>query len=154
MPPKAKKRRIQAGQLTLSFGHPTEQGTTLLVSRPLPSFLRPEEEPACNFNTEQASGTLKGPQERRGDVASWRSFAEHKWSSKHPWLVIQSDGVYCQYCSHTGSSVKSGSTVFVAESFTDCRLTSSLSTSKVMITIKYRLGLHACHHSYGGCSSL
>ena len=24
----------------------------------------------------------------------------------------------------------------------------------VIITIKYRLALHACHHSYGGCSSL
>ena len=121
MPPKAKKRRIQAGQLTLSFGHPTEQGAALLVSRPLPSFTHPEEEPACDFDTEQASGTPKGSQERRGDVASWRSFAERKWSSKHPWLVIQTDGVYCRYCSHAGSSVKSGSTVFVAEPFTSCR---------------------------------
>ena len=60
MPPKAKKRRIQVGQLTLSFGHQTEQGTALLVSRPLPSSSHPEEEPACDFDTEQASGTPKG----------------------------------------------------------------------------------------------
>ena len=70
MPPKAKKRKIQAGQLTLSFGHPTEQGATLLMSRFWLSFLHPEEEVACDFTTEQASGTLSGPQERRGDVTS------------------------------------------------------------------------------------
>ena len=53
-------------------------------------------------------------------VALWRSFAESKWSSKHPWLVIQRDGVYCRYCLHAGSSVRSGSVVFVAEPFTGC----------------------------------
>ena len=115
MPPKAKKQKIQAGQLTLSFGHPTEQGAALLVSRPLPFFAHPEEEPARDFDTEQASGTPKG------GVASWRSFAERKWSSKHPWLVTQIDGVYYRYCLHAGSSVKSGSTVFVAEPFTSCQ---------------------------------
>ena len=62
----------------LSFGHPIEQGAVLLVSRPSPSFVHPEEELVCDFNTEQASDTPKGRQERRGDVASWRSFAEHK----------------------------------------------------------------------------
>ena len=35
MPPKAKKRKIQAGQLTLSFGHPTDQGAALQLSPPL-----------------------------------------------------------------------------------------------------------------------
>ena len=102
----------------MSFGHPTEQGTALLVSRPLPSSVHPEEEPACDFETEQACGTLKGPQERRGDVASWQSFAERKWSLKHPCLAIQTDGVYCP---PTGSSVKSDSVFFVAEPFTGCR---------------------------------
>ena len=38
MPTKAKKQKIQAGQLTLSFGYPTEQGAALLVSCPLPFF--------------------------------------------------------------------------------------------------------------------
>ena len=30
MPSKATKQKIQAGQLTLSFGHPTDQGAVLL----------------------------------------------------------------------------------------------------------------------------
>ena len=34
MPPKAKRRKIQAGQLTLSFGHPTDQGAALQLSVP------------------------------------------------------------------------------------------------------------------------
>ena len=88
MPPKAKKRKIQAGQLTLSFGHPTDQGAALQLSRPSPSSAHPEVEPPCNSDTEHASATPNVPQERRGDVASWRSFAESKWSSKHPWLVV------------------------------------------------------------------
>ena len=121
MPSKAKRRKIQAGQLTLSFGHPTDQGAALQLSRPSPSSAHPEEEPPCDSNTEQAIATSNVPQERRGDVASWRSFAESKCSSKHPWLVIQSDGVYCRYCSHAGSSIRSGSVVFVTEPFTGCR---------------------------------
>ena len=95
MPPKAKRRKIQAGQLTLSFGHLTDQGAALQLSRPSPSSAHPEEEPLCDSNTEQASATPNVPQVRRGDVASWQSFAESKWSSKHPWLVIQPDCVYC-----------------------------------------------------------
>ena len=116
MPPKAKKRKIQAGQLTLSFGHPTDQGAALQLSRPSPFSAHPEEESPCDSDTEQASATPNVPQERRGDVASWRNFAESKWSSKHPWL--QPDGVYC---SHAGSSVRRGSVVFVAKPFTGCR---------------------------------
>ena len=42
MPPKAKKRKIQAGQLTLSFEHPTDQGTALQLSRPPPFSAHPE----------------------------------------------------------------------------------------------------------------
>ena len=121
MQPKAKKRKTQAGQLTLSFEHPTDQGTALQLSRPPPFSAHPEEEPPCDSDTERASATPNVPQERRGDISSWRSFAGSKWSSKHPWLVIQPDGVYCRYCSHTGSSVRSGSVVFVAEPFTGCR---------------------------------
>ena len=121
MPPKAKKRKIQAGQLTLSFGHLTDQGAALQLSRPSPFSAHPEEESPCDSDTERASATPNVPQERRGDISSWRSFAGSKWSSKHPWLVIQPDGVYCRYCSHTGSSVRSGSVVFVAEPFTGCR---------------------------------
>ena len=105
----------------MSFRHPTDQGAALQLSRPSPSSAHPEEEPLCDSDTEQASATPNVPQERRGDVASWRSFAESKWSSKHPWLDIQPDGVYCRYCSHAGSSVRSSSVVFVAEPFTGCR---------------------------------
>ena len=32
IPPKAKKQKIRAGQLTLSFGHPTDQGAALQLS--------------------------------------------------------------------------------------------------------------------------
>ena len=104
----------------LIFGHPTDQGAALLVSRPSPSSTHPEEEPTCDSYTEQVSATLNSPQEKRGDVASWWSFAKSKWSSKHPWLVIQPNGVYCRYCSHTGSFVRNGSVVFIAEPFTGC----------------------------------
>ena len=65
MPLKAKKRKIQAGQLTLSFGHPTDQGAALQLSRPSPSSAHPEEEPPCNSDTEQAIATPNVPQERR-----------------------------------------------------------------------------------------
>ena len=91
------------------------------MSQPSPSFIHPEEELACDSDTEQVSATLNGPHERRGDVASWQSFAQSKWSSKHSWFVIQPDGVYCQYCSQSGSFISSGSVVFVAETFTGCR---------------------------------
>ena len=121
MPSKAKKRKIQAGRVTLPFGHPTDRGAALLLSHPSPSSAHPGEKPACDSDTEQASTTPNGPHERRGDVRSWWSFAESKWSSKHPWLVIQPDGVYCRYCSQAGSPTKSGSVVFVAEPFTGCR---------------------------------
>ena len=59
MPPKAKKGKIQPGQLTLSFGHSTDQGAALQLSHPSPSPTHPEEE--------LASATLNVPQERRGD---------------------------------------------------------------------------------------
>ena len=64
----------------LVFGHPTDQGTVLLLSHSSPFSTHPEEEPACDSDTEQASATLNGRKERKGDVASWRSFAENKWS--------------------------------------------------------------------------
>ena len=72
MPPKAKKRKIQAGQLTLSFGHPTDQGAALQLSRPSPSSAHPEEEPPCNSDTEQASAT---PSHMRGEETSHRGRA-------------------------------------------------------------------------------
>ena len=72
----------------LVFVHLIDQGATLLVSHPSPSFTHPKEEPPCDSDTEQASATPNGPQERRGDVTSWQSFAKSKWPSKHPWLVM------------------------------------------------------------------
>ncbi len=52
---------------------------------------------------------------KRGDVASWRSFADTKWSLKRTWLVAKDvdDGVYCKYWSHVEHAVRSGSLVFV-----------------------------------------
>ena len=89
MPPKAKKRKIQAGQLTLSFGHPIDQDAALQLSRPSPSSTHPEEEPPCDSDTEQASATPKS--HGRGEETLHRGGT----CREHPWLVIQPDGVYC-----------------------------------------------------------
>ncbi len=52
---------------------------------------------------------------KRGDIASWRSFADTKWRLKRTWLVAKDadNGVYCKYCSHVERAVRNGSLVFV-----------------------------------------
>ena len=60
---------------------------------------------------------------RRGDVDSWRAFAQSKWKERFPWLELLSDGVYCLYC-RKGSvrrAFASGSETFITQPFTGVR---------------------------------
>ena len=52
-----------------------------------------------------------------GTVVSWKAFAAAKWCNKHPWVVVEEDGVYCLY-SKLGTGLLSGFSVFVSLPFT------------------------------------
>ena len=94
MPPK-KTTKISLGQLTL-FGEGAED--------------------SASMHSEQPSAVSK----KRGDVISWRKFATQAYRSKHPWLDVHSDDIYCKFCvRHTAQGTsRSGSGVFISEPFT------------------------------------
>ena len=58
---------------------------------------------------------------RRGVTASWKLFAESKWRTLYPWLVLRENGVFCQYCSYTRREVKSRAGVFATKAYTGNR---------------------------------
>ena len=110
MPPKAKKPKLVAGQKTLSFAQGSEPSTAL-----------PLESAVSSLSTVPRGWDVLGtPSSRRGAVASWRAFAAAKWRNKHPWIVVEDDGVYCLYCK-AGTGLLSGSSVFVSTPFTGTR---------------------------------
>ena len=43
-----------------------------------------------------------------------------KWRNKHPWIVVEDDGIYCLHCKG-GTGLLSGSLVFVTMPFTGTR---------------------------------
>ena len=60
---------------------------------------------------------------RRGELDSWRKFAESKLKERFPWILVQQDGVYCSYCAQgvvRGVS-SSGSDVFLSKGYTGSR---------------------------------
>ena len=74
---------------------------------------QPLEESECTISTITTT--------RRGNVVSWRAFADIKWRNKHPWLQLKVDGIYCLYCSHDTLKTRSKTQVFVTEPFTGNR---------------------------------
>ena len=108
MPPKAKKPKLVAGQKTLAQG--SEPSTALPLESAVSSLL----------TVPRGWDVLGTPSSRRGAVASWRAFAAAKWRNKHPWIVVEDDGVYCLYCK-AGTGLSSGSSVFVSTPFTGTR---------------------------------
>jgi len=110
MPPKAKKPKLVAGQKTPSFAQGSEPSTAL-----------PLESAVSSLSTVPRGWDVLGtPSSRRGAVASWRAFAAAQWRNKHPWIVVEDDGVYCLYCK-AGTCLLSGSSVFVSMPFTGTR---------------------------------
>ena len=73
----------------------------------------------------QTAGSSSEPPHvrQRGDVDSWRTFAQPKWKEHFPWLEVPPDGVYCLYCrkgTARGAS-GSGSETFITQPFTGVR---------------------------------
>ena len=114
MPPKAKKPKVVAGQKTLSFTQGFEPSTASPTISPLSIV---PHEPSASIRGWDVLGT---PSSRRGAVVTWRAFAAAKWCNKHPWIVVEDDGVYCLYCK-AGTGLLSGSSVFVSTPFTGMR---------------------------------
>ena len=58
-------------------------------------------------------------------LSLWQRFSCKKWIEQFPWTELQSDGVYCQYCTQctctTSGASSSGSEVFVSKPFTGTR---------------------------------
>ena len=86
-----------------------------------PSTALPLESAVSSLSTVPRRWDVLGtPSSRRGAVASWRAFAAAKWRNKHPWIVVEDDGVYCLYCK-AGTGLLRGSSVFVSTPFTGTR---------------------------------
>lgn len=103
MPPKKKKKLI-AGQMTLTGGFAT---------RDMPS----------SSSTSLSDSTTTHARSGKGDVDSWRDFADSKWNERHQWLDIASDGVYCRFCrdGNVAGISRSGTKVFRSEPYTGTR---------------------------------
>ena len=76
------------------------------------------------------SGALVNSQEpssnslqRKAALSLWQRFSCKKWIEQFLWTELQSDGVYCQYCTQgtTSGASSSGSEVFVSKPFTGTR---------------------------------
>ena len=78
MPPNLQKRPRLDGQQTIAFG---------------PSGLQLEKPPTeIGEIGESSSSSAPTPvNSHRGSVESWRSFAQPKYTKKHPWLVLKPD---------------------------------------------------------------
>lgn len=103
-----KKIKLDKGQQRLGFG---SSSSGLKVRRP-PTDCN---DPSCS------SGGESTAKHHAGSLESWRSFAQPRYTKKHPWLVLKLDGIYCQYCSLYRPHVQSGAAVFVSSTFTGNR---------------------------------
>lgn len=92
MPP---KRKLVAGQTRLTYCLTTTPG--------VPG-------PSSAYSSDSSNN-------RRGELESWRKFAEQKWKECFPWITIKDDGVYCCYCQAGMASgvSRSGSEVYWAK---------------------------------------
>lgn len=134
MSPK-KKLKLDKGQqrLRISPAPSSDSNATVEVIGTEPSNHDSEEsdsdtetvtdypETSSSVSVSSAGSSSESSTHRRGTVPSWRSFGESKWLQIHPWLRIKSDGVYCQYCCHCHSEVRSRSRVFVTKPYSGVR---------------------------------
>ena len=105
MPPKKKRLVPGPGQQTIS---------------PNFSLSVPSTSASSASDVEEYAGTHR---RGKGDVSSWRCFAEKKWMDRHTWIGIEEDGVYCRFCRHNvarGVS-RGGRATFITGPYTGAR---------------------------------
>ena len=88
-----KKRKLDPNQHLLKI---TRDGSLEMSSKE-----DPMQQDDCSDEGHESATARSDHAAKRGDVGSWREFAESRWKTKYAWLEVQGDGIYCVYCRHT-----------------------------------------------------